>query len=433
MAVISPGERRPGPGPAGHPAVAAREREPAAAAPFGIGLFTPEWPPGSSPNGVVNYVGMVAAQLHASGHPVAILAGEAGPGPPEFPVHEIRASRRGTVRDRLIESALYRLAPRLAVARVRRSVVRAAVRMIVERQVHILEMEESLGLAGLVQRAVRIPVVVRLHGPWFLNGTALGVPDDHDFRRRVEWERRAIELAAGVTSPSRDVLDRVRRHYGLALERAEVIPNPCPPVDPRERWRFEGCDPRRLLFIGRFDRHKGGDLVLEAFGRAWRAFPQARLTFVGPDRGFLDDGGRRWSLDEFVRERLPDAMAAGAVELLGQRPFSELGALRRRAIASIVCSRYENFPGTVMESLATGCPTIAADVGGIPEILEEGETGLLHRPGDPAHLAARMLELLREPARAARLGEAAARSSQRFHPSAIVPRILAHYSAVMRG
>ena len=143
-------------------------------------------------------------------------------------------------------------------------------------------MEESFGWGQWVSKVTAIPVCVRLHGPWFLNGSVLGVPDDNKFRERVYEEGRAIRTAAAVTAPSRDVLEQVRGFYGLALPEAEVIPNPIWPVPVAERWRLEGCDPNQVLFIGRFDRHKGGDLIIEAFGRVLHDVPEA--SFVSWDR-----------------------------------------------------------------------------------------------------------------------------------------------------
>jgi glycosyltransferase involved in cell wall biosynthesis len=140
----------------------------------------------------------------------------------------------------------------------------------------------------------------------------------------------------------------------------------------------------------------------------------------------VDDGGRRWDLEGFVDDRLPGARASGRVQLLGQTPHSALDGLRRRAAVTVICSRYDNFPATVLEAAAIGCPIVAARVGGIPEIIRDGVDGLLHRPGDPDDLAAKILALLSDERLAARLGgQAAARCEQEFHPVAIAAKIVA--------
>jgi glycosyltransferase involved in cell wall biosynthesis len=183
-----------------------------------------------------------------------------------------------------------------------------------------------------------------------------------------------------------------------------------------------------ILFVGRFDRHKGGDLMIEAFVRVLRALPEARLQFAGPDRGLIDDHGRSWNLEALVDDRLPGARTSGRVHLLGPVPHSSLPALRRQSAVSVACSRYENFPGTVLEAAAMGCPIVAARTGGIPEIIRDGVDGLLHRAGDPDDLAAKIIAMLSDPGRAAEFGRlAAARCDQEFDPIVIAERMVVHF------
>lgn len=368
------------------------------------------------------------------GHQVSILTGNlSGETPDErvYSIKQVLASR--SMARRVFDGLWYRAAPGTAHRRVSRRLLLTMVqRAIAERGIQIIEVEESFGMARWIREATATPICVRLHGPWFLNGPALGVPDNSEFRQRVREEGRAIRLAEAVSAPSQNVLDQVREFYGLPLPEAEVIPYPTPLVEAAQRWQPEGCDPRRVLFIGRFDRHKGGDLIIEAFSIVLQEFPDARLGFVGPDRGCTTDDGWIWSLSDFVRARIPGALETGTVELLGQLPNSALAPLRRGAAVTVVCSRYDNFPNTALEAIAMGCPIAAADVGGIPEIVRDGVTGLLHQAGDPHDLAAKIIELLKDPTRAARLGhQAAAECEQRFHPNVIAPQLVDLYRRVV--
>lgn len=387
-----------------------------------IGIGTPSWPLGSAPNGVVTYVATLAPALKARGHRVSLLTSQLLGPTGEFPVYEIRGrALERSLSTRVLDSLRYRLAPAAAWrASARRAALDTVSRMVSEQQLDVLELEEWFGIASWVRRACPLPVHVRLHGPWFLNGPAVGAPQDGAFRARVRAEGAGIAEADLVSAPSCDVLERVRAWYRLPLPRAAVIPNPTSPVPPHDRWSLSGCDPDRVLFVGRFDRHKGGDLVIEAFARVLRERPGTRLTFVGPDRGLILPDGRTEHLQAFVRARMPDAIEDGRVEWLGTQPFSALPALRRRALVTVVASRYENHPGTVTEAMTTGCPVVASDVGGIPEIVNHGVNGLLHRGGDAGDLAARVLELLGNPARAARLGAQAARDTERTHHPDVV-------------
>src|SRR5690606_38909019 len=104
---------------------------------------------------------------------------------------------------------------------------------------------------GLIDR-IAIPGlsrVVRLHGPWFLNGAAVGAEEDKIFALRVRLEGEAIKRADAVTSPSKDVLEKVREYYQLSLPNAHVIANPGPQVPSDQIWRAEGANRKQLLFI----------------------------------------------------------------------------------------------------------------------------------------------------------------------------------------
>ena len=274
---------------------------------------------------------------------------------------------------------------------------------------------------------------VRLHGPWFLNGPADQVSEDSSFRRRVIDEGRAIAEADAVSAPSLDVLERTRAFYGLALQEAEIIPPPTPPIPSSTRWRPEECDPNLVLFVGRFDRHKGGDLIIEAFGQVLQTVPRARLCFVGPDRGYTDANGRRWNLEEFLRDRLPGRLESGQVSILGQQPFSTLASLRRKAMVTVVCSRYETFSRVLTETMSVGCPVVAARVGGMPEIMQHEVDGLFHRPLDKDDLATKIISLLNNPAHAATLGRQAAETCEkRFYPEAVAASMIDFYRRVLK-
>jgi glycosyltransferase involved in cell wall biosynthesis len=412
-----------------------------------IGYYSPGWPVTAFANGIVGYVAALAPTLKAMGLQVTILAGEVAgsraatlrvPGDPRpavdesvYDIQQVRASR--SMPRRAVDGLWYRVAPQSALKYInRRCLLTTVRRAVAERGIQIFEMEETFGWARWVREVSSIPVCVRLHGPWFLNGPALGVPEDDAFRERVREEGRAIRVANAVTAPSRDVLEQVRNFYGLALPEAEVIPPPTWPVPATERWRLEDCDPKQVLFIGRFDRHKGGDLIIEAFGRVLEVIPEARLRFVGSDGGCVTSDGQRWNIENFVRDRIPGALETGRIEWLGQQPFSALAQFRRKAMVTVVCSRYETFSLTTAEPMTLGCPTVAAKAGAIPDVLQDGVNGLLHRVGDPSDIATKIIQLLKNPAQAAELGrQAAADCERRYHPDVVAGRIVEFYQRVI--
>ncbi len=108
--------------------------------------------------------------------------------------------------------------------------------------------------------------------------------------------------------------------------------------------------------------------------------------------------------------------------------------MRHKAIVTVVCSRYENFPSTVLEAMSLGCPIVTARVGGIPEIIQDDVNGLMHHSADSTDLAAKIIALLNDSPRAARLGHEAANTfERRFHPEVIAGKLVEFYSQVIRA
>ena len=396
-----------------------------------IVLVSPGWPRSAFANGIVSYVDNTKRGLEAAGSEVRIAAYAIAPGGEDAAVIGGSFSRRNALA-RLATRATWKLAPKLAKRAFGHLDVSTGLRNVYrDWPFDVAEIEESRGESLWAARAVPVPIVVRLHGPWFLNAPARGVPEDAAFDRLVAREGRAIERAEGLSSPSRDVLERVRQRYGLRLPDAVVIPNPGPEPEPRQLWSRERAEPGLILFVGRFDRHKGGDLVVDAFVKLASAGRRVRLVMTGRDDGVVDDTGRRWSFPEYLAARVPPEQR-GSIAFLGQVDPEKLAELRRRANVVLFTSRYENFPLTLLEALAQACPLVCADAGSCTEIVEDGRNALVFRAGDAGALAERIGVLLDHPERAAALAaQGLADYRARFLPAAIARVTLELYGEVL--
>lgn len=154
------------------------------------------------------------------------------------------------------------------------------------------------------------------------------------------------------------------------------------------------------LFAGRLSREKGVPTLLDAIGST----PGARLSVAG-------EGPERTSL-----ERQAEAVAPGRVEFLGALPRAQLLARMRAARAVVLPSVwYENAPMSALEALASGVPVVASAIGGLPEIVRDGETGLLFPAGSADGLAAHLRLLESDPALARRLGAGGRRLVEKDH------------------
>ncbi len=169
-------------------------------------------------------------------------------------------------------------------------------------------------------------------------------------------------------------------------------------------------EPETILWVGRLVPQKQPGLAIEALRMLKRTRPDARLDLVG-------DG----PLLGHVQARLGAADVQGAVRLLGLR--DDAPEFLSRAACFLLTSDYEGCPLSVLEAMAAGVPVVATAVGGVPELVGHGETGILVEPGRPEGLARGLDELLSDPARAEALGRAGRqRAKERFRARAWLPR-----------
>lgn len=139
---------------------------------------------------------------------------------------------------------------------------------------------------------------------------------------------------------------------------------------------------------GRLEHIKGMDLVLPAFARLRLQIPDARLLVVG-------DGALR----ECMRRQAEELHVQDSVEWAGRQPQEQLAAFYDRMDLFWMPSRSEGFGLSALEAMARGCPVIASDVGGLPELIRDGDCGLLVPVGDREALAIQSLEVLSSPER----------------------------------
>jgi glycosyltransferase involved in cell wall biosynthesis len=162
-----------------------------------------------------------------------------------------------------------------------------------------------------------------------------------------------------------------------------------------------------VLSVGQLDVPKGHCVLLAAWPDVVRARPEARLVLVGdgPCHSALGDQARALGVE-------------GSVTLAGFR--ADAGRFIAACRLLVQPSLTEGMPNAVLEAMSAGRAVVASRVGGLPEIVVDGETGFLVAPGDARALADAILGLLADPERAARLGAAgAARARAGFSIDAV--------------
>lgn len=269
----------------------------------------------------------------------------------------------------------------------------------------ILEIEESFGWFGLLNRRRDPLTIVRLHGPHRFGKDELEADAAAQrSTRRCAAEELALTRAAGITSPSARLLAAMTDACPIAHVPARAIPNPMSLGATATRWSREHADPRQILCVGRFDQRKGADLLLEAFAALGAQRPELRLVMAGPDLGVPLDGTVLRFADYAARV-LPGGIR-DRVSHLGTRSAAEIDVLRRASALTIVASRFENFPYAIAEAMAVGAPLVVSDSFGNAELVVDGETGRVVAVGDAGALAAGIGKALDDPDRTAAMAAA---------------------------
>lgn len=395
---------------------------------LGVALIAPAWPAGRISNGITTYASELHREFSRRGANCIVLSNQfEAPASTDW-VAKFRP--RWLRYSHWINAVARRSANLLPIVRPEIVSLRSAIAALhARRAIDAVEMEESFGNPARIAPGLGVPLVVRLHGPWFLTNDTLS--GNEVTARRIAAEKRGIEAAAGVSAPSSAVLNAVRDYYQLELENAAVIPNPIAPAAANERWDARTAAPQTVLFVGRFDSLKGGDTMLLAFDKVLQTMPAAKLQFIGMDDGIASPRGEKQFIREFMAERL-SPLAQRQIEALGRLPANQIDDYRRNARVVVVASRYETFSYTAAEAMRLGCPTIASAVGGIPEVIDHERTGLLFKAAETTELAACIVRLLQEQVLGAQFGAAAARHvEQTFHPKIVADQTLEFYQQVI--
>jgi glycosyltransferase involved in cell wall biosynthesis len=229
----------------------------------------------------------------------------------------------------------------------------------------------------------------------------------------------ALRRAALVTAPSA-YLRGVALGWGLDPARVQVVPNPAPSVPElpsRAELRAQlGVDGVVLAFAGRLTPQKRLELALHAVAEV------SGVTLV-----VLGDGAERERLERVAAE----LGLGGRARFLGPGSREDVLRLFAAADAAILTSAWENLPHTLLEALAVGTPVIATRVGGIPEVVRDGENGLLVAPASPEALTKAVRRFVAEPELRARLAANAAASVAHLAEDVLLSQIEALLTEVV--
>ncbi len=271
----------------------------------------------------------------------------------------------------------------------------------------------------LASKGRRLPFVTTLHGT---DITLVGLD-----RSYLPITRYSIQESDGVTCISNYLRDETVRSFEISRP-IEVITNfvNCD-VYTHVKDKSQRAEARRslaapgeaiLMHLSNFRPVKRVPDVVKVFARIARELP-AQLILIGdgPDRSAAE-----WlSHDLGIQSR---------VHFIGKQ--ERVNELLPLADILLMPSELESFGLAALEAMACKVPSIATRVGGVPELIDDGETGLLYKVGDVEGMAQGALSLLRDPARLTAMREAGRRTAQkRFCASLVVPQYVRYYEQVL--
>jgi glycosyltransferase involved in cell wall biosynthesis len=260
-------------------------------------------------------------------------------------------------------------------------------------EIDLVEAPDYQGLAAGWPR-LSVPVVARLHG-----SLAYFAAEMNQRVRRGPFllERASMKRADFWCSVSRYTAEKTQQIFGMRPERPAILYNP---VEYPTKGSGHPRSSRNVVFSGTLVLKKGVTPLFQAWAQVAERCPEAVLHVFGKD-GRTAAGQ---SMKSYLLSLLPNR-AARTVFFHGHTDRSQLFQAYETARLAVFPSYAEAFAVAPLEAMAWGCPTLYSSRGSGPELIDDGETGLLVNPDRPDQIAASILEVLSNDTLAGRLGE----------------------------
>jgi glycosyltransferase involved in cell wall biosynthesis len=276
--------------------------------------------------------------------------------------------------------------------------------------------------AALIARAKAVPYIVRPLG--VLN--RWGFENRKPFLKRLSFaaiDKRILLHAAAVQYTSEQ--EKAEAERLCAVANAVVVPNPIRiSGDLARPANTKGSVSQPvILFMSRLDEKKGLDLLIQAFGRVKRRFPESILVVAGSGEAPFEKSLRLLAERELV---------AGAIEWAGFVSGVAKRDLLARARVFVLPSYSENFGVAVVEAMAAGLPVVISDQTGIHPVITQSGAGLVTACSVPA-LSDAMIAVLADPAAAKAMGERGRQvASNEFSIPVVAGKLVALYQSILR-
>jgi glycogen(starch) synthase len=381
-----------------------------------IYLLSREYPPETGTGGIGTYTYNTASALVKLGHYVQVMTAT------RFSEHIFQDNgvwvhkiNRRSIRPKECDliSYSYSVARRLRRARCRPDIIQSS---------------EFEGEAFWLSLHKKCPLITRLATPLFLidklNGRAFFGP-----RPILNWiEKRQTEHSAGILTSTRALARTVSAAWNISPARIEIIPNSLDlPRIIRLADEHRPPDLLRnkdfLLYFGRLEERKGVRVLAQALPAVFEEFPNLSAVFIGSDLGYQGA-----SMRECIMSRVGEFR--DRIIFMDQLPQEKLFPIVGLAKLVVLPSLWEAFGFVTVEAMALGRPVIATSGSGFEEIIEDGVSGYLVRPGDSQALAEKIVNVLRDETNRRLVSEGARVRARDYEVSAVAVRLVEYYQRV---
>jgi glycosyltransferase involved in cell wall biosynthesis len=242
----------------------------------------------------------------------------------------------------------------------------------------------------------KTPFIITVHG------------DDIRKLRRMRIvkliQRFLLKKASYITCVSKEIQQILSGEYGLENDKLITIPNGYDDnlVSKVKAHNINGKE-NKIVFVGRLEQGKDPFTLIRAFKRISIRHEDAKLLIIG-------DGSLRESMETLCKE----LNIADRVFFYGHLSLEKVMALVADSNIYALTSLEEGLPISLIEAMALGRPIVATNVGGVPDVVEDGINGLLVPPRAPERLAQAMERLLNEPGLSLKLAKAASTSAKDY-------------------
>ena len=266
-------------------------------------------------------------------------------------------------------------------------------------------------------------LVIKLHTPESIALKLDNIYPDLDYKIRSILEERWIQRADRVVGLTQAVKDLVCQYYNISLDGAPLILNPVDieffkPKDSNINFK----DNPIILYVGRLEFRKGVHVLIRAIPYVLREIPKAKFIFIGEDSG----------MKLYLINKVKEIGCSEHILIIDGMPRYKLREFYQRSTLCVLPSLWENHPYTALEAMACAKPVIVTNIGGFPEIIQNGFNGILVEAGSTKSLAAAIIKLLLDEKLCVNLGRNARKTIEnRYCPEEIAGKTASIYAQLL--